>query len=226
MAEARRLVHPDGLRVPYLARTMPPRHTPSAPLDVLSVVALTIGAAAGGALITGNREFVFYVVVLIVLVAVIFAMHRRVGFSPWLLRGLALWAVLHMAGGLVPVPSHWPTQGEHHVLYSLWLVPGWLKYDQLVHAYGFGITTWAFWQAMGCFVGSSLRPTAGVLFTCVAAAMGCGAANEVVEFIAVLTVPETNVGGYENTGWDLVANAVGAIIAAFVIRLSGARSPA
>jgi hypothetical protein len=47
--------------------------------------------------------------------------------------------------------------------------------------------------------------------------------NEVIEFIAVLTFPNTNVGGYENTGWDLVANLVGTIIAALVIRF-GARS--
>ena len=31
---------------------------------------------------------------------------------------------------------------------------------------------------------------------------------------ATLLVPETNVGGYENTGWDLVANMVGAFTAA------------
>jgi len=29
---------------------------------------------------------------------------------------------------------------------------------------------------------------------------------------------ETNVGGYVNTGWDLVANLVGATIAAVLIR--------
>ena len=51
-----------------------------------------------------------------------------------------------------------------------------------------------------------------------AAGSGFGALNEVVEFIAVLTIPETNVGGYENTGWDLVANLVGATVAAVLIR--------
>jgi hypothetical protein len=44
--------------------------------------------------------------------------------------------------------------------------------------------------------------------------------NEVVEFIAVLTIPNTNVGGYENTGWDLVANLVGASTAVLMIRTS------
>jgi hypothetical protein len=67
--------------------------------------------------------------------------------------------------------------------------------------------------------GSALRPTFGMLVLCAAAGMGFGALNEVIEFIAVLTIPNTNVGGYENTGWDLVANLVGTIIAALVIRV-------
>ena len=47
--------------------------------------------------------------------------------------------------------------------------------------------------------------------------MGFGAANEVVEFIATRVLPETNVGGYENTGWDLVSNTVGCLVAAVLI---------
>jgi hypothetical protein len=47
--------------------------------------------------------------------------------------------------------------------------------------------------------------------------MGFGAANEVVEFLATRVLPETNVGGYENTGWDLVANTVGSLAAAVLI---------
>ncbi len=50
--------------------------------------------------------------------------------------------------------------------------------------------------------------------------MGLGALNESVEFIATITIPETNVGGCLNTGWDLVANAVGATLAAVVIAVA------
>ena len=49
----------------------------------------------------------------------------------------------HMAGGLVPVPAHWPYNPPNAVLYSLWLISDLLKYDQIVHAYGFGVTTLA-----------------------------------------------------------------------------------
>ena len=49
------------------------------------------------------------------------------------------------------------------------------------------------------------------------AGMGLGSLNELIEFAATLTVPETNVGGYINTGWDLVANFVGALTAVTLI---------
>ena len=35
-----------------------------------------------------------------------------------------------------------------------------------------------------------------------------------VEFTATRIMPKTNVGGYENTGWDLVSNLVGSTLAA------------
>ena len=50
--------------------------------------------------------------------------------------------------------------------------------------------------------------------------MGFGALNEVGEFVATLLVPKTNVGGYANTGRDLVANLVGVLIAAVVLRFT------
>ena len=53
--------------------------------------------------------------------------------------------------------------------------------------------------------------------------MGFGALNEVIEFIATLMVPNTNVGGYVNTGWDLVANMIGASVAATLIYLGASR---
>jgi hypothetical protein len=66
-------------------------------------------------------------------------------------------------------------------------------------------------------------PTGGLIVLAAAGGMGLGALNEVIEFAATLLVPETNVGGYFNTGWDLVANTTGATFAAVVIWLRGAR---
>jgi hypothetical protein len=53
------------------------------------------------------------------------------------------------------------------VLYSLWLIPKKLKDDQVVHVYGFGITTWLCWQALRAGVlgrfGLQLEPTVGMM---------------------------------------------------------------
>jgi hypothetical protein len=171
----------------------------------------------------GNYEFVLYVAVMVVIAAGLAILHLRVDLSAGALWCLAVWGLAHLCGGLVAVPESWPTDAGARVLYSLWLLPGTLKYDQVVHAFGFGTTTWVCWQALPVAAGREgpLEPTFGRLLLCVAAAMGFGAANEVVEFFATITIENVNVGGYMNTGWDLVANLVGATIAATAIRLRG-----
>lgn len=198
--------------------------------EISGIAAFTVSYLAVAAIATwmiGNTEFVFYVGVMVILVAGVWALDRRIRISWGVLWGLSAWGFLHMAGGLVPLPGSWPAHGEGQpVLYSLWLWPGRLKYDQVVHAFGFGVTTWLCWEALGAHFrarGSHLRPNPGLLILCAAAGMGFGALNEVVEFAATLLVPETNVGGYRNTGWDLVANLVGAILAVALIRWRGAR---
>lgn len=190
-------------------------------LRVSGVTALYISGAAVLAWIGGNTEFVFYIVVMVILSLSIYGVHRRVGLSRGLLWGISLWGFLHMAGGIVKVPDSWPTNADSvPVLYNLWLIPGLLKYDQLTHIYGFGLTTWLCWQGLSAAM-TGVRPTAGLMVLCAAAGMGFGALNEIVEFIATLTLESTNVGGYENTGWDLVANLVGSVIAAIWIYVRG-----
>jgi uncharacterized membrane protein YjdF len=178
-------------------------------LGVAAFTLLYLAVAIVAAVASGNREFVFYLVVMVLLIALVWSVHRKVGLTTLTLWGLSLWGFLHMAGGLVPI-------GEEGVLYNWWLIPERLKYDQVIHAFGFGLTTWVCWQAMRRNLADP-RPRFGPLFLCVAAGMGFGALNEIVEFVATLTMPETNVGGYVNTGWDLVSNAVGATAAALLI---------
>ena len=91
----------------------------------------------------------------------------------------------------------------------------------VVHAFGFGVTTVVCWQGLCALlvISKSARPSFGMLVLCVSAGMGFGALNEVIEFAATLLVPETNVGGYFNTGWDMVANLFGTTGAAVLIWL-------
>jgi hypothetical protein len=177
-------------------------------------------AALVAALLLGNGEFLFYIVTMLVIVAGVWVVHRRVQLTPGPLWGLSAWGLAHMAGGLVPLPAGWPYNPPNAVLYSLWLIPEHLKYDQVVHAYGFGITTWVCWQGLKAMTGAA-RPSFGMLVLAGAAALGFGALNEIIEFVATLTLPHTNVGGYVNTGWDLVSNLVGIVVAMVLLGACG-----
>jgi hypothetical protein len=149
---------------------------------------------------SGNRQAGYYAAFLAVLFALVVVLDRRVGFGLTVLWGLAAWGLLHMCGGLVPV-------GGGRVLYEVWLLPV-LRFDQVVHAFGFGFAGLACWEAArGAFAGR------GAFLVVVLGGCGLGALNEVVEFVISQSVPGTKIGGYENTGWDLVANLTGTVLA-------------
>ena len=197
------------------------------PAGRLLPVALFTGAylavALVGAVTSGNAEFVFYIAVMVVLIAVVWAVDRSVRLSAGALWGLSLWGLAHMIGGLVTAPAGWPAAvADQAVMYNVWIVTDRVKYDHVVHAWGFGMTTWVCWQGVAAALrkrGAETRPTGGLLVLVAAAGLGFGALNEVIEFAATLLVPETNVGGYRNTGWDLVSNTVGALVAVTLIRM-------
>ena len=184
-----------------------------------------LGIATPFALRQQNTEFLFYIAVVVGLAIAIVLVHRKVNLSEGVLWALSLWGLLHMLGGLVRLPDTWPTDNNSGVLYSLWLIPGYLKYDNPVHAYGFAVATQVCWECLRTVPG--IRPSLGILTLCWCAGMGLGALNEIVEFAATLMIPGTNVGGYVNTGWDLVANMVGALVTVLLIawRDGGKTSP-
>jgi len=129
---------------------------------------------------------------------------------------------VHMAGGTINVGT--ADDGSALVLYSLRPFEQLPRYDQVVHTFGFFCATLAAWEALRAAVRplGTLRPTFGPISAAVLIGLGLGALNELIEFAATEILPDTNVGGYRNTGWDLVSNAVGAIAAGLVIRF---RSP-
>jgi len=181
--------------------------SPSQPAKLLPVFLFNgayIAIAAALSVSRRNGEFIFYIVVMLVLIAVMSLVHSRVKLTTGLLWAFSAWGLAHMAGGLTPLPAGCVEDGHAMI--------------------GFGITTWLCWHILRNALrqpdGGAVRPTFGMLTLCAAAGMGFGALNEVLEFIAVLTIPNTNVGGYENTAWDMVANLVGSVIAAVVIRVT------
>lgn len=192
---------------------------PLLPIGLFNVAYLL--AALVSVLRTGNYEFLAYIVVVLVAAAVVMAVHARCQLPSALLWCLSAWGLLHMAGGLLTVPESWPVGGDSRALYNLWLVEGWLRFDQLVHAWGFGITAWLCWEALRSMLAqhaAPVEPTLGKLLLCAAASTGFGALNEVVEFTVAWFVPDNNVGGYVNNSLDLVFNLIGALVAVLAIR--------
>jgi hypothetical protein len=186
---------------------------------VLGFTAAYMAPAIPLALSIGSREFLFYIVVMGVLIAASVTAHLRGGLSLGALWGLSVLGLLHVAGGLAPVPSSWPIEGDVRVFYSWWIIPGLLKFDQVVHALGHGVLTWICWQTLRrIVVVERAKPTIGVMVVCAATSLGFGALNEIVEFAATRFCDKTNVGGYENTCLDLVANMIGALAATIHIR--------
>ena len=165
----------------------------------------------------GNFEFIVYVITMVALFLLVAFSLGKAEYPLSMLWALSLWGLLHMAGGGMPVGDS--------VLYNLHLVPivdtermFILKFDQFVHAYGFGVTAWLLYHLLIRHFPNS-RGTATALTYPALGAMGLGAVNEVIEFSAVLMVPDTNVGGYINTALDLCFNALGAIVAMLLLGL-------
>lgn len=146
-----------------------------------------------------------YLVVVGGAVALVVRLHARFRLGGGMLWSLACWGFTHMAGGVVPI-------GQGRTLYNLWIVDGWLKYDQAVHAFGFGTATFVCGTVLLRWLPAG-RLSSGPAVLILLAGMGVGAVNEIVEFGATLVLEHTNVGGYDNTGWDLVFDLLGAVVA-------------
>jgi putative membrane protein len=201
-----------------MSRAAPPKDLHKTSLKGVSIFTCSyLFAAALLTMYTRNWEFLLYTSVVFTFALCALEVHRHIPLKPSMLWSLSIWGLMHMMGGLVPVPVTWTIDGTKHVLYSLWLIPYVLRYDNLVHGFGFAAITWAFWHLLRIRV-KAQRPTIGLLALCMLAGMGLGALNEIVEFIATLSFASTNVGGYANTCEDLIANFAGALVTACLIR--------
>ena len=180
-------------------------------LPILFVNLIYIPVFTFIALSRTNYEFLLYVGVILVVAAWILWKQRSVQFDRTILWGLTIWGLMHMAGGNIHV------RGD--VLYSLQLFPlvsapfHILRYDQVVHTFGFGVVTLVGYHVLRSYLREPLQQWWALALLIVLIGSGVGAINEIVEFIAVLTVPETGVGGYHNTMLDLVFNLIGGLAA-------------
>jgi uncharacterized membrane protein YjdF len=158
-----------------------------------------------------NSEFILYIGIIIFFFVLILATNHKTNFNNGILWGLTAWALMHMTGGLI--------EYKGAVIYKFILLkiienPNFtiLRYDQFVHGFGFFLATLIAYSLLKPYLNKQTNwkvISALLIFI----GMGLGALNEIIEFITVLALPETGVGGYYNTLWDLVFNTIGAIIA-------------
>jgi len=164
-----------------------------------------------------NYEFVGYIGVIIFFFILILATNKKHDLSNEILWGLTTWALMHMVGGLIIV--------KEQVVYKLTLINlietsnfVILRYDQFVHLIGFGVATLIAYSLLKPYLNKKVNmKVLSVLI--VLLGMGVGALNEIIEFFAVLALPETGVRGYYNTMFDMVFNTIGAILAVIWINI-------
>ncbi|MCL2743556.1 MAG: C-GCAxxG-C-C family protein [Planctomycetaceae bacterium] len=182
---------------------------------ILAAVLFCITALFGFRFLqTANHEFLIYVGIVLAVSVFIAATFRRVRYPFVCLIGLAVWAVLHLAGGGIRIGND--------ILYGLILFPlsadyPVLRYDQVVHAWGFGVCTLIMYHLLANLLPQNdlRRFSMGLLV--ITSGMGFGAFNENVEFVLTVLLPQTGVGGYVNTSLDLCANFAGAVIAYLLV---------
>jgi len=187
----------------------------------IAIVAVALVGFCAFGFATGSPSTVGYVFSVLVIGAAI-AWLRRAVLPDLLSFGLAISAIVSLAGGLINI--------GHNVLYNASIGPQskglgthLLQYDHAAHAYSSFVIAFACWVTLAApHAAASHRRELVIL--AVGTALGLGAINEMVEFLATIAHHGAHVGGYSNTGWDLVCNFIGAGSAGLVLARS--RGPA
>lgn len=157
----------------------------------------------------GNFEFIWYIFIMLILIGVFSFLHKKYHFSEITLWGLTLWGLGHMLGGSTVFGE---PRVYARILFDLFTTGDTtvFRYDHLLHFYFYVVMTSVIYQISKNY----FKPNANwniVALMIVFASMGVGAFNEIIEFMPVLFLSETGVGGYYNVAWDIVFNTLGAL---------------
>ncbi len=164
-----------------------------------------------------NYEFMIYILVIIFFAVVVALANKKLNYPNYVLWWLTIWAILHMSGGGIFVNGK---KLYELMIFQIVAEPYKIfKFDQLVHIIGFFAATLAFYYTLKPLLKEPVKRWISLSIILTMAGFGAGALNEIIEFAATVLVPETGVGGYENTSLDLVADLIGAVIAAIYIQI-------
>ena len=170
-------------------------------------------------LLQRNYEFMAYIGVIVVLVALVAGFQHRIHFPHFILWMFSVWGLLHMLGGGLRLSSgmvlyRWiPIElyNAHDILGEFVI----LKFDQILHFYIYFAMSFVLAHVLARITNKEVKPLYFYFFV-VIGSMGLSVVNELIEFTAVIISPNTGVGGYYNTLLDLLFNTFGAITGAFV----------
>ena len=165
-----------------------------------------------------NNEFVIYVAVIVAIFTGVFSTLKSTQFPVWMLWLLSIWGLMHVAGGAVSTSDG--------VLFAYRIYPFLdlggdfyiLKYDQVVHAYLYGLVALMAYHTLRVPLQIKGR-TALVVLAAAMISLGVSGLNEIMEFLIAVTLEENGVGGYENAMLDLIFNFSGAVVALGVLGL-------
>ena len=170
-----------------------------------------------------NYEFLIYAATVIVLAFLIYRSDRYFEFESLGLWLFNAWLAMHILGGLGSF------RGQRVYDVVLLDIVGdpyhVLKYDQFVHFFCYVAMAVLMWTVVNRIADRGANQVVVCVLT-VLAASSLGAVNEVVEFLAVVWLGATGVGGYTNTAIDLVANLLGAIVGTIYMYYSRGRQSA
>lgn len=170
----------------------------------------------------GDGEFIWYALIVVGLFFLVIGTLPTSRFPKGVVWSLSVWALLHMAGGGIKIGTG--------VLYGLLLLPIYngggemilLKYDQVVHAFGFGVCAYIIFHFLRRYTADPYQ--FGIYAIAALGGIGLGVLNEIAEFVATILFPDNGVGGYVNTSLDLVFNTLGAVIVMTGVALSHKRN--
>ena len=169
----------------------------------------------------GNFEFIWYIFIMIILITIFILLHKKYNFTTLTLIGLSIWGIAHMFGGslLLGEPRVYT-----RILFNLFTTGDTtlFRYDHLLHFYFYLVMTNVIYQITTHYIkpNTNWKIIAVLIFF---TSMGIGAFNELIEFMPVLFLNETGVGGYFNVAWDIAFNALGALIALIYISIKRKR---
>lgn len=178
---------------------------------ILAFTVVYLGAFTANGLWNTDYEFLYYTILITAFIVAITVIHRNLHLASFILVNLSLLGFIHLLGGNFYIAGI--------RLYDIYFIPGIIRYDNIVHAYGTFIGTLTVYSLLSSYIHPIIRsryPIFAILL--ILMAIGTGTIVELVEFFAVLLFGvEAKVGDYFNNALDLLFNTLGSMFATVVL---------